>query len=157
MHQSTNAASTITLQEAQRIAAEFEGEKAQRPAFIHYPRPAITPAESAFAVQRRFGADRMQAHGIHLHTDDGTPNWSQVQVYRDAREDAAELRVTIGIHTRATVTARMQPDELRALAASLIDAAADLEQNPASLAPPMSTLRERHHVMAAAARQEAQA
>lgn len=100
--------------------------------FTHSPRPAIVPTEAKYSQLRRYGVPA-DAHGMHLQHDKEEPWWSALVVFRDGRQDVAELTIEIGLRTRASITARLTPDELRELAARLIDAAHDIETLPAAV------------------------
>lgn len=96
--------------------------------YTHQPQPAKLPQEPAYQLQRRFGSQaqlmREDADSMALH---------MAHVYRDGSTDVAELQLQIGLATNARITMRMRPAELRALAASLLDAAHDIDANPASV------------------------
>lgn len=100
-------------------------------AFIHTPRLAIVPTDAKYAQQRRYGAPT-GAYGIHLQHDKKEPQRNTLVVFRDGHEDVAELTIEMGLSTRACITVRLTPDELRDLAARLIDAAHDIETLPAA-------------------------
>ncbi len=100
-------------------------------AFIHYPRPANTPTAAKYSQQRRYGVPRSE-YGIGLQHDKNEPQRNTLVVFRDGHEDVAELTIEMGLSTRACITVRLTPDELRDLATRLIDAAHDIETLPAA-------------------------
>ena len=67
---------------------------------------------------------------VSARRDIGAPPVA-VRVYRDGDEDYAELSVRVW--PLGELRAWMNPDELRALAAAIISAAHDIEQNPAAV------------------------
>jgi hypothetical protein len=89
--------------------------------FTHTPRPAIVPANPEYGDQRRYGSgDCALSYKLY-----------QLEVIRYGDSDLAEVIVKIGYHTGATIRAELNADELRDLAARLIDAAHDIETFPA--------------------------
>lgn len=103
--------------------------------FTHTYRPAHV-SKGQYSCQRRFGEPRpkwpdlfplSQTNKPRSH-DDGH---GRVSVYRDAEYDEAEVTIKIGITTFAEVTAALGADKLRELARALLDAAHDIETNPA--------------------------
>lgn len=103
--------------------------------FTHTYRPAHV-SEGQYSSQRRFGEPNpvwpnsfplSQTNKPRSH-DDGS---GRVSVYRDAEYDEAEVTINIGSYTRAEVTALLDATNLRQLARALLDAANDIETNPA--------------------------
>jgi len=99
--------------------------------FAHTPRPAQV-AHAPYSHQRRYGADLQAAYGLHLRHDRKDPCRCEVEVFRNAHDDVAELKLSLGLDTRANITVRMTPAELRELAARALDAAHDIEAHPAA-------------------------
>lgn len=100
-------------------------------AVSHTPRPPYVPQSVGHAWQRRFGASDTQL-GMPVRHDCNQPFVCSIEVFRDAEEDAAELNVEMGLHTRARIGVRLNAGELRDLAARLLDAAHDIETLPAA-------------------------
>jgi len=103
--------------------------------FTHTYRPAHV-SEGQYSYQRRFGEPKTgrpalfplpQTNNPRCHVD----GHAEVSVYRDAEYDEAEVTIKIGIATSAKVTAALGADKLRELARALLDAAHDIETNPA--------------------------
>lgn len=103
---------------------------AQQGTFTHTPRPARTGSGN-HAWQRRFTTDD-SSHDSKCRHDAGKPHYCATAVWRDAKQDVAELELTLGLYTTASMTVRLTPAELRGLAARLIDAAHDIETQPAA-------------------------
>ncbi|WP_395315797.1 hypothetical protein [Variovorax sp. UC74_104] len=102
------------------------------------PRPAQVPLEPQYATQRRFGADSTDAFAGTAsadpqHEDECSPPMGRASVYRDGRQDLAQLRIDIGSGTELRVTLMLHAAGLRDLAARLLDAAHDIESNPAAV------------------------
>ena len=100
-------------------------------AFTHTPRPAHV-SEWQYGNQRRFGTPR----GKNLPADTIAATdreKGELSVYRDGEEDLAEVRLRIGLMSHASITLRMTPAELRSAAASLLDAAYDIDTLPAAV------------------------
>lgn len=97
----------------------------------HTYRPAHV-SEGKHSYQRRFGVPQHDdCHPSALSISVGRVSGA-FSVYRDGTEDVAEVRLAIGTHTRASIDLRMTPAELREAAARLLDAAHDIEANPAA-------------------------
>ena len=93
--------------------------------FTHKPRPAIVAI--ADRHQRRFGANhRLPYDGVRAIRSS-----LSIEVFRRAALPHAELTVHLGAGVGGVIAA-LTPDALRELARRLIDAAADIEANPAS-------------------------
>lgn len=106
----------------------------QHPTFTHTPRPAITPADARHAWQRRFGAsDKSLGYKLKPAGREAASMNAELEVFRDASCDLAEVRIALGLFTAAQITARLTADELRDLAARLIDAAHDIDTLPAAV------------------------
>lgn len=95
----------------------------------HTPRPAHVSKKAEYRFQRRYGADEHSSFGLRPVTDLGYH--PTVTVYRDGTTNTAELQVTLGLGTSASVDVLLTPPELRELAACLLDAAHDIESLPA--------------------------
>lgn len=103
------------------------------PTFTHAPRAPMAPLESAHQHQRYFGWQRNSVIARFGRTmpESAMAVPTSVNVYRDAREHHAELRIRIwGCDTGAQTY--LTPAELRELARELIDAAHDIESAPIS-------------------------
>lgn len=99
--------------------------------FTYAPRAPHTPEPGPHAWQRRYGPAN-SAYGMQAQHDAGQQCFCRVEVFRDAKQDMAELNIRIGINTCASITVRLTPAELREVAARLIDAAHDIETLPAA-------------------------
>ena len=104
--------------------------------FTHTYRPAHV-SEGQYSYQRRFGEPRPGRPDSFPLSQTSKPRClhdgrAEVSVYRDAEYDEAEVTIKIGIITCAEVTAALNADKLRKLACALLDAAHDIETNPAS-------------------------
>jgi len=99
--------------------------------FTHTPRPARTGSGN-HAWQRRFTTDDSSYNSKCRH-DASELHYCATAVWRDAKQDVAELEITLGLHTSASMTVRLTPAELRDLAARLLDAAHDIETLPAAV------------------------
>lgn len=94
--------------------------------FAHTPRPPCVCKEP-HQYQRRFGPP----HEISAeHPQALTHNGTFFDVYRNAKKQVAELG--IDVNSIAKVQIELTPAKLRELAARLIDAAHDIEANPAA-------------------------
>jgi hypothetical protein len=105
------------------------------PVFKHTPRAALVPRDARHSNQRRFGpAKNCDAdHPTDLVGSgacDAEPSRVDVEVYREARRQAAELRLELFGAFSARVL--LTPAQLYDLAERLIDAAHDIETNPAA-------------------------
>lgn len=99
---------------------------------IHTYRPHVTISDNkAHAWQRRYGENRGDWEFNARH-DDRQAAHCALAVFQDASEDVAELRVCVGLFTTASMTVRLTPADLRDLAARALDAAHDIETNPAA-------------------------
>jgi len=97
----------------------------------HTYRPAHV-SEGKFSNQRRFGTPC----GKNLPADTIAATdreKGELSVYRDGEEDLAEVSLRIGLMSRASITLRMTPAELRSAAATLLDAAHDIDTLPAAV------------------------
>lgn len=99
--------------------------------FTHTPRPAHV-SEGKFSNQRRFGTPcgNCLPEDTIAATD---REKGELSVYRDGEEDLAEVSLRIGLMSRASITLRMTPAELRSAAATLLDAAHDIDTLPAAV------------------------
>lgn len=100
-------------------------------AFTHTYRPACV-SQGEYAYQRRFGNSEFGHHPdpVIAATD---PQKGRFTVFRDGETDLAEVRLAMGLHSNAFIDLRMTPAELREAAARLLDAAHDIETNPADV------------------------
>lgn len=99
--------------------------------FTHNPRPAITTDTPKCEWQRRFGnAAETLGYNLTTSTDKNTP--ATIDIFRDAATNVASLRLNLGLWTEASMAVRLTPAEMRELAARLVDAAHDIETNPAA-------------------------
>ena len=99
--------------------------------FTHTPRPAITTDRPGSTWQRRFGnASDPLGYELTASTD---RERATIDLLRDATTNVTEMRLNIGIFTAASMSVRLTCDELRELAARLIDAAHDIETLPAAV------------------------
>lgn len=96
------------------------------PAFVHRPRPAIIPRAKDHSWQRRFGGNGVAVGRSQLCNADGDLK-TEIEVFRSALADHAEVTIELGERGQAKLSAWLTAADLRALAASLIDAAHDLE------------------------------
>jgi hypothetical protein len=101
-------------------------------------RPAHVAREPEYAYQRRFGSDSNDAFRGSKSADNRSneefaPAMGTATVYRDGTTDLAELQVDIGLHTCARLILRLDTSQLRDLSARLLDAAHDIEANPAAV------------------------
>lgn len=102
--------------------------------FTHTPRPAIVPANPEYGDQRRYGSgDCALSYKLYPGRRGAKSMHTELEVFRYGDSDLAEVIVTIGYHTGATIRAELNADELRDLAARLIDAAHDIETFPATV------------------------
>lgn len=113
-------------------ARDITTQAPQNGDFTHAPRQAIVPTDAKYSQQRRYGVPT-DAYGMRLQHDIEEPQRNTLVVFRDGHHDVAELSVEIGISTHARITLRMTPTELRKAAASMLDAAHDIEMWPAEL------------------------
>ncbi|WP_453934663.1 hypothetical protein [Acidovorax temperans] len=99
--------------------------------FTHTPRPAITTDTPNCEWQRRFGnAAETLGYNLTASTDKKAP--ATIVVFRDATTNVASLRLNLGLWTKASMAVRLTPAEMRELATRLVDAAHDIETNPAA-------------------------
>lgn len=102
--------------------------------FNHTPRPAITNDDARYRNQRRFGrGSAARDHVLQPSEPHTRSQHAELDVYRDGETDLAEVRISLGLFASANITVRLTPDELRELAACLIDAAHDIETLPAAV------------------------
>lgn len=98
----------------------------------HTYRPHVTISDNhTHAWQRRYGENRGDWE-LNARHDDRQVAHCTLAVFRDSGEDVAELRVQVGLFTTANMAVRLAPAELRNLAARALDAAHDIETNPAA-------------------------
>lgn len=116
---------------AQQGTAKAQGALAAG-TFTHTPRPAKTPEPGPHTWQRRYGPDGDSGHAMRARHDERQAHFCSVEVFRDAGEDVAEISLTLGNYAKAGMTVRLTPAELRELAARALDAAHDIEANPAA-------------------------
>ena len=95
--------------------------------FTHTPRPPCV-CKGRHANQRRFGPPSKVSNE---HPQPLTHGETELRVYRYANKQVAVL----GINVASTVSIDIQltPTKLRELAARLLDAAHDIEANPAAM------------------------
>lgn len=94
--------------------------------FTHTPRPPCVCTEP-HAYQRRFGPPNEIGIGhpqLLMHGE------TTLVVYRNGKRQVAELGIEVG--SIASMNIELTPAKLRELAARLIDAAHDIEANPAA-------------------------
>lgn len=104
---------------------------AQTSGAIQYaPRPAHV-SEAPHSDQRRFGNDYYSAFGLRLNPGLNDTADIRLTVYRSAEDDHARLDMDIG--NFANIGAHLTPADLREAARRLLDAAADIENNPAEM------------------------
>ena len=102
--------------------------------FTHTPRPAITSSDARYRNQRRFGRGSAVRDHVLQPSEPHTRRLdAELDVYRDGETDLAEVRIKLGCFATAEITVRLTPDELRELAACLLDAAHDIEALPAAV------------------------
>lgn len=102
--------------------------------FTHTPRPAITTDRPGCEWQRRFGPGKAPLdYSLKPEDRESQVRRAELDVFRDSKFDLAELSIHLGLYTCASITARLNPEELRDLAARLIDAAHDIETLPAAV------------------------
>lgn len=101
------------------------------PTSTHVYRPALHPPTGQHSYQRRYGPPGYEgsSHPSRLITTSDRDR-AQFEVYRDATHDVAEVEITIGTFTAASIILRMTAEELREAAARLLDAAHDIETLP---------------------------
>ena len=99
--------------------------------FTHTPRPAITTDTPDCEWQRRFG-NAAEPLGYQLNTSTDKKASATIDLLRDATTNVASLRLNLGLWTEASMAVRLTPAEMRELAARLLDAAHDIEANPAA-------------------------
>ncbi|WP_418131492.1 hypothetical protein [Variovorax sp. 278MFTsu5.1] len=101
-------------------------------------RPAHVASEPEYAYQRRFGSDSNDAYrgsrsADNRSSEEFAPAMAAAAVYRDGKTDLAELQIDMGLHTCARFILRLDTAQLRDLSARLLDAAHDIEANPAAV------------------------
>ena len=84
---------------------------AQQGTFTHTPRPARTGSGN-HAWQRRFTADDSSYNSKCRH-DASELHYCATTVLRDAKQDVAELEITLGLYTSAIMTVRLTPAAVR--------------------------------------------
>ncbi len=102
--------------------------------FTHTPRPAIVPTTEGHTTQRRFGPGKFPCdYNLRPADREACAMGASLVVYRDGECDLAEVTISLGTYTNASITARLNLAELRELAACLLDAAHDIETLPAAV------------------------
>lgn len=101
--------------------------------YTHIPQAPDVPSTPAHADQRYFkgltNRREVYASGKHIAALRGT----EVDVYRHGPDDSAQLTIQVEHPAGKSVcTAYLKPAELRDLAQRLLDAAHDIEANPAA-------------------------
>lgn len=101
--------------------------------FTHTPRPPHVSA-APYQTQRRFGPPNCVPHRMPEPIEPKTEEQghARLSVFRDGEEDVAELNFSMGLLSRARIDVSMTPSDLRELAARLLDAAHDIQTNPAA-------------------------
>jgi hypothetical protein len=99
--------------------------------FQHVPRPPHV-CEAPYHAQRRFGPVNEAGTTDAIKPKSKEKTFCEVKVMRYAETDNARLSIEIGLFTSACIDVRLRPNELRELAARLLDAAHDIEANPAA-------------------------
>lgn len=94
--------------------------------FTHTPRPPCV-CKGQYANQRRFGPP---GEVSNAHPKPLTHGETTLGVYRDAKRQVAELEINVA--SIAKIGIELTPTKLRELAARLLDAAHDIETNPAA-------------------------
>ena len=94
--------------------------------FTHTPRPPCV-CKGQYANQRRFGPPGKFSNE---HPQPLTHGETTLGVYRDAERQVAELEINVA--SIASLDIQLTPTKLRELAARLLDAAHDIEANPAA-------------------------
>ena len=94
--------------------------------FTHTPRPPCV-CKGQYANQRRFGPPGKVSNE---HPQPLTHGETTLGVYRDAKRQVAELEINVA--SIASIGIELTPTKLRELAARLLDAAHDIEANPAA-------------------------
>ena len=95
--------------------------------FTHTPRPPCV-CKGQYANQRRFGPP---SEVSNEHPQPLTHGETTLGVYRDAKRQVAELEINVA--SIASIGIELTPTKLRELAARLLDAAHDIETNPAAM------------------------
>ena len=93
--------------------------------FTHTPRPPCV-CTGQYANQRRFGPPGKFSNE---HPQPLTHGETTLVAYRDAKRQVAELEINVA--SIASIGIELTPTKLRELAARLLDAAHDIEANPA--------------------------
>jgi len=129
------------------LTPEFFNMHDLAPAFAT-PRPAHVAPEAVYAYQRRFGSDLHEAHrgtsSVDRRMDEEFgPPMGQATVYRDGKQDHAELQIDIGGMSEVRLNLKLDASGLRDLAHRLLDAAHDLATNPAAALARLYDLPER--------------
>lgn len=102
--------------------------------FTHAPRPAILSKQAKNAWQRRYGPGVSTLdYKLYPRTAEERNMRCELRVFRDGNTDLAEVQISMGINTNVSIAVRLTSDELRDLAARLIDAAHDIETLPAAV------------------------
>ena len=94
--------------------------------FTHTPRPPCV-CTGQYANQRRFGPPGKVSNE---HPQPLTHGETTLGVYRYAKRQVAELEINVASIARIGI--ELTPTKLRELAARLLDAAHDIEANPAA-------------------------
>lgn len=96
-------------------------------AYTHTTRAPYIPDQAGCEYQRWYGSTRT----LPTHLDKALWVACDLTVFRNAAKDQAEVTISISGRAQASITAQLLPHELRELASRLLDAAADIEANPA--------------------------
>ena len=94
--------------------------------FTHTPRPPCV-CTGRHANQRRFGPP---GEVSNEHPQPLTHGETTLGAYRDAKRQVAELEIDVSLI--ASIGIELTPTKLRELVARLVDAAHDIEANPAA-------------------------
>ena len=117
--------------DASNPAPAATGATAAPGTFTHTPRPAHV-SEGRYSNQRRFGTPRGKNLPADTIAATDCEN-GELSVYRNSKEDLAEVSLRIGLMSHASITLRMTPAELHSAAAALLDAAHDIDTLPAAV------------------------
>ena len=96
--------------------------------YTHETQPAVV-AGGEYAHQRRYGPNAYSGTRATQLRSEVSP---ATTVYRNAEDDLAEITLRIGLSHSAEISIQYTPAQLRELAGRLLDAAADIEANPAA-------------------------
>ena len=147
MSASPNAALLSTLQQAQSFISSCDADEAQGAPLgaavaqlrqlvaeidtALQPTPPTVATGDGHSHQRRYGPDAYTGtKAPKLPADERTT--PTASVFRDATTDLAEITLQIGLYNSAQITLHLGSAQLRELARRLLDAAADIDANPAA-------------------------